>query len=288
MELYGQALLEFFNGDAEATLFVCREDGVRERLPLNSAFRGSTDWAIDRVALAKCCGRVLDIGAGTGLHSLHLQERGLSVCAIDVSSQACDIMRRRGVCEVHCADVACFDAEPFDTALILGRTIGMVEDLSGLDRFLKRLHNLVNDGGQVLLNSLDVRCTENPVHLAYQAATREAGRYVGEVKWRFEYKEQRGPMLTWLYVDPETLIRHGQEHSWCVEILQQEDDGNYLARLTKEKEPQPADGGGLRRSSANRSNHGRCRPRNGVEMRITHTQTPVPRTGSFFDVLPLW
>jgi len=157
----------------------------------------------------------------------------LSVCAVDVSVQACEIMRRKGVREVHCIDIACFDVGRFDTVLILGRTIGMAKDLSGLARFLDGLHNLVNDNGQVLLNSLDVRCTEDPVHLAYQATTREAGRYVGEIRWRFEYRKQRGPLITWLHVDPETLTRHGQEHSWCVEILQQEDDGNYLARLTK-------------------------------------------------------
>jgi 2-polyprenyl-3-methyl-5-hydroxy-6-metoxy-1,4-benzoquinol methylase len=52
-------------------------------------------------------GRVLDVGAGAGRVSLHLQDRGQDVVAIDNSPRAIAVCRRRGVRE---ARVLAFDA----------------------------------------------------------------------------------------------------------------------------------------------------------------------------------
>jgi len=233
MKPFGIALLDFYNGDTEANLIVCRDDGVIEHLPISTFFRDSTDINIDKMALNNCRGRVLDVGAGTGLHSLHLQNQGLSVCAMDISPEACEIMRNRGLNELYCVDISDFSAEPFDTLLILGRSIGMVEDIAGLDYFLTDTHRLVKSDGQILLNSLDVRCTTNPVHLAYHESNRQASRYIGEIRMHFEYKGLKGPIHSWLHVDSETLAHHSSKAGWLCEILSPEEHGNYLARLTK-------------------------------------------------------
>ena len=87
--------------------------------------------------MALCKGYVLDIGAGTGCHSLALQDRGTRVLAIDVSPQALEILSKRGVEECQHADVFEFQGGPFDTLLLMMHGIGMVEDLAGLDRFLR-------------------------------------------------------------------------------------------------------------------------------------------------------
>ena len=233
MRPFGQALLDYKQGNLSATLVIYQDDGYRSEIPIDVFYRESTGMNIDRIALENCYGRVLDVGAGTGLHSLYLQNQGLSVCAIDISPEACEVMRAQGMNKVHCTDISDFQNESFDTILLLGRSIGMVENMAGLDYFLTDIHRLVKSDGQVLLDSADVTCTSNPVHLAYQETNRQAGRYIGEVRMHFEYKGLKGPVCGWLHVDPETLADHASEAGWSCEILLREDDDNYLAKLTK-------------------------------------------------------
>lgn len=232
MEPYGLALLDYFNGDDSAKVIIHRDDGERSNLPIEPFFREAKNFLpMEQTALNLCYGRVLDVGAGVGPHSLALQDKGLYVCAIDISPQACEIMRKRGVKDVRCVDILDFEEEPFDTVLILGRGIGIVENLPGLDSFLDDVHKLVKKDGQILLNSLDVRCTNNPVHLTYQEANRKANRYFGEFGFQFEYKGQKVPLWKWLFVDPETLTNHALKASWSCQVISQEESGGYLARL---------------------------------------------------------
>jgi len=233
MRPFGLALLDYYNGDTEATFTICRDDGFIDLFSISVLFRASIDVNIDKVALDNCRGRVLDIGAGTGLHSLYLRKHGLPVCAIDISPEACKVMQKRGLDEVHCVDISDFKAEPFDTLLMLGRSIGMVENITGLDCFLKDIRRLVKPDGQILLNSADVRSTTNPMHLAYQEANRQSGRYIGEIRMHFEYKGQAGPTHEWLHIDSEALAEHSSRAGWQWEILINEDNGNYLTKLTK-------------------------------------------------------
>jgi len=233
MKPYGLALIDYFNGDHSAKITIHRDDGDVQDVPIGVFFREPSDFSrLEHAALDLCSGYVLDVGAGAGPHSLALQERGLSVCAIDISPEACEIMRTRGVKEVYCTDVYDFSGGPFDTILILGRGIGLVEDLSGLDRFLEYAHGLVKPGGQIVFNSLDVRRADDPVHLAYHEANRNAGRYFGESRLQIEYKGRKWPVWRWLRVDPETLGFHGRKAGWNCQVVMEEEDGHYLGRLT--------------------------------------------------------
>jgi SAM-dependent methyltransferase len=236
MDPHGQALLDFFHGDASATVLVHRDDGVVDELPARVFFREPAEFSpIEKAALARCRGRVLDIGAGTGCHSLALQERGLEVLAIDVAPQAVEIMSKRGVEDARLADVFAFHGGPFDTLLMMMHGIGLVQDLAGLDRFLAHARTLLKPGGQILLDSLDVRCTQDPRHLAYQQANRQAGRYFGEIRLRFEYKGRMGPSFGWLHVDAVTLEEHAGRAGWSCEVMRREESGDYLARLAPEE-----------------------------------------------------
>lgn len=234
MRPFGQALLAYLEGDSEAELTLRRDDGLEVALPAGFFFRAPEEFsALERLALERCRGRTLDIGAGSGLHALALQERGLRVTAIDLSPEAVDVMIRRGVRDVIEVDLFRFRGGPFDTLLLLGHGIGMVENLDKLATFLTHAKALCAAGGHLLVHSTDVRCTEDPVHLAYQERNRRAGRYIGEIRLEVEFQGLRGSRYGWLHVDPETLEDVARDTGWESEILHREETGDYLARLTR-------------------------------------------------------
>jgi cyclopropane fatty-acyl-phospholipid synthase-like methyltransferase len=179
---------------------------------------------------------VLDVGAGTGCHSLVLQEQGFQVTAIDISRHAVEVMQASGVRHAECVDV--FDVksvspQTFDTLLLMMHGIGMVETLAGLDRFLQHARGLLSPDGQMLCDSLDVLVSADPVHTAYHEANRQAGRYVGEIRMSFEYRGHAGPVCGWLHVDAETLSHHARRAGWDCRIVHREENGDYLAQLTQ-------------------------------------------------------
>lgn len=236
MEPHGAALWAYFEGDTAAELIVRRDDGQEGRLPASRSFREPGDFTpIESTALARCAGHVLDVGAGSGLHSLALQQRGLRVTAIDVEARSVELMAERGVTDARCADLFDCDAGPFDTLLMLGHGLGMVETLAGLDRFLAHVRGLLTRDGQVLLDSHDVRRTDDAANLAYHAANRRAGRYIGEIRMQLEHRGAAGPWCGWLHVDPGTLAEHAVRGGWTCEVLVGEAGGDYLARLTAER-----------------------------------------------------
>jgi len=236
MEPYGAALSAYFEGDANAEVIVRRDDGEESKLPISYFFRQPSAFTpIENAAIDYCTGHVLDVGAGTGVHTLALQEKGFQVTAIDVNSAAVQIMTRRGVKDVHRADLFKCQYEPVDTILMMGHGIGMVETIEGLDRFLIHARGLLSEEGQILLDSLDVRTTGDPKNLAYHESNRRAGRYIGEIRVQFEYQGKHGPFCGWLHVDGGTLKEHAAKAGWKCDVVLEENTGNYLARLTKER-----------------------------------------------------
>jgi hypothetical protein len=151
------------------------------------------------------------------------------VTAIDVLPEAVDIMRGLGLPDVRELSFHDMSAEGYDTILFLGRTIGFAGTLHGLDDVLEKCRELLNSGGQVLLTSLDV---ERSAVIADDENGGTTRSYAGEVRFRFVYAGVVGPQLRWLYIDPQTLSERAHRCGWESEVLDDEGDGNYLARLT--------------------------------------------------------
>jgi len=231
MRPFGLSLLDYIRGNESAAISIIRDDGLVTPLPASGFFRDPREFNIESIALGLARGRVLDVGAGTGIHSKYLQDKGLSVCAIDVLQEAVHVMLERGVRDVRRADIVSFEGERFDTIIMMGHGIGVVETISGLDRFLSVANGLLMRGGQILLTSVDVRCSTEPKDLAYQQQNIEAGRYFGEIRMRFTYGDIAGPLCGWLHVDAQTLTEHARQFGWCFQLICRQDDGNYLAKL---------------------------------------------------------
>lgn len=227
---HGAALLDCYRGDASAML-ICHQDGARDDVPAAFWLRETID-PLEALALDLCRGRVLDVGAGAGLHALALQRRGHDVAAIDISSECVTIMRERGVRNADAVDLYDFDGGPFDTIINLCNGLDKVGRLTDLPRFLDRMRRLFAPGGQLLADSFDVRVGADEARRAEFARKEEIGRYYGELDLRFEYKGRVGAPFSVLQVDYETLARIAQECGWNCELIERL-GGHYLVRALR-------------------------------------------------------
>jgi SAM-dependent methyltransferase len=233
LEPHGRALRDYFAGAAGAVLTLYSNLGERDELPVNVFFRGPADFfPFERAALALCRGRVLDVGAGTGVHALYLQDRGQDVRAIDVLPEAVEIMKARGVRDARLARVQEIEGETYDTVLMLMNGIGILGTLDGLDRFLRGAHQLLEPSGQILLDSGPANLVGDST-MAAMALEVDEGSYPGEAWIELEYEGERGPPFRELYADSETLCQHARDAGWDCDIVFRDEHGGYVARLTR-------------------------------------------------------
>lgn len=233
MEPLGKALVDYQAKGKAATLSVIREDGDTGELPAANLFASTLPTDVERIAIENCRGRTLDVGAGAGRHALLLQARGVTVEAIDISEDAVEVMRRRGVKNVRCVDVFELQGDRYDTILMLQHGLGITATMDGLTRFLTRMTEVTAPGGAILAESLDVTRTSNQVHLAYQAWLKTQGKYPGEMTFRLRYGDLVGPPFGWLHVDFDTLSAVAARTGWSAERLMETSAGDYLCCLRR-------------------------------------------------------
>ncbi|HYF40051.1 MAG TPA: class I SAM-dependent methyltransferase [Gemmatimonadales bacterium] len=231
---YESAMSAYHRGQHDATIVVY-DDYERDEAPLSYFFRQPSQFPqLELTALGHCRGRVLDVGAGSGCHALALQQRGLSVTALEILPGLVEILRQRGVRDVR--EMTWMDLrpeEPFDTVLMMMNGLGLAETLAGLDGFFRDARRLVKKDGQVLADSTDVRVRMDPDAARTGTLQRPDGRYIGELHFQLEFQGRKGPPFAQLYVDPETLQAKAKANRWGCEMLHPPDQyGNYLVRLT--------------------------------------------------------
>jgi SAM-dependent methyltransferase len=230
---HAAAMEAYHRGKRDAVLVVY-DDYERDEVPMSYFFRRPDQFPpLERMALELCRGRVLDVGAGSGCHSLALQDRGFEVTAIEILPSLVRILQERGVRDARVGTWMDLEAEPFDTVLMMMNGIGLTETLAGLRRFFSEARRLVRPDGQVLADSTDVRAHLDVEAGRTGALERADGRYVGELHFQVEYEGRKGEPFPQLYVDAATLRRYAREGGWECEIVCDPDKyGNYLALLT--------------------------------------------------------
>jgi SAM-dependent methyltransferase len=231
MDPMGRAIADYHKAKKASKLRVFSPMFEEDEIPLTSLFRSYESMPeIERKALDMAKGRVLDVGAGAGCHSLVLQEKGMDVTAIDISPLSVETMKERGVKKVLEQDFFTLDGQ-YDTILMLMNGIGIVGTLERLPEFFKQLDKILAPGGQLLCDSSDISYvfeTDDGIIELPEEMT-----YYGEHSFQMQYKDTIGEPFDWLYIDADTLRKVANDNGYTAQVVAEGEHYDYLARITK-------------------------------------------------------
>lgn len=228
----GAAIADYLAHGKASKLRVFSSQFDEDEIPVAQLFRAYEQMPeIERVALKRSNGRILDVGAGSGCHSLALQEQGHTVMAIDISPLSVEAMRQRGVKDARCVNL--FDRTftgQFDTILLLMNGSGIVRKLANFPAFFLRMKQLLAPGGQILMDSSDLSYLFEDEEGNLDFAPEDD--YYGEVDFRMQYKQVKGDPFDWIYIDFCTLSLQAAQAGFQAEKIAEGEHFDYLARLT--------------------------------------------------------
>ena len=230
----GAAIYEYFTLGKSARLRVFSPDFEEDEIPVSELFRdfGQMPY-LEKVALEMCQGAILDVGAGSGCHSVALGQMGKSAVAVDISPLSVEVMRLRGVKGVL-ADFYDRDfAGQYDTILMLMNGSGIVGRVDNFPRFFGRVRELLRPGGCVLMDSSDLRYLYEDEDGSF--AIDLAGDYYGELQYQMQYRDIKGDLFDWLYVDFQTLSYYAQQSGFKAELVAEGEHFDYLAKIYIDK-----------------------------------------------------
>ena len=227
----GRAIAEYYKTGKAEKLKVFSPMFEEDELPLPTLFRSYDEMPeIEQKALNLAKGKTLDVGAGSGCHSLVLQDRGIDITAIDISPYSVETMKERGVKKVFEQDFFTLKGQ-YDTILMLMNGIGIMGTLERMSVFFKLLDRILAPGGQVLCDSSDIcyvyETDDGIIELP------DDMKYYGELSFQMQYKDTIGEPFEWLYIDADTLMMKAEENGYAVEVLAEGNHYDYLAKITK-------------------------------------------------------
>ena len=227
----GQAILDYARYKKPFDIIVSSDLCDDDIIPIEVLFRKEDDMPeLELIALDNCKGRVLDIGAGAGVHAIALQDRGHVVKAIDLSEGAITHMKNNGLDAQKIDFYAVNNQTQYDTILSLMNGIGLAKNLENLPLFLKKVHDLLLPGGRFIADSKDVKYLYENENGSYWLDLNSA--YYGNFKFQMHYKKISGTEFNWLYVDYDTLHQCAIESGFkCRRAYTVEE--HYLAVLEK-------------------------------------------------------
>ena len=230
-DLFGKAMFDFQTNNAPEDIITETSISEADEMSVSYLFRDFDDMPIlEQVALNRSYGKVLDVGCGAGSHSLYLQNsKKLDVTAIDISEKAIETCILRGVKNAYVKNILDLENANFDTILLLMNGTGIFQTLAEVSKYLLKLKSLLNPGGQILIDSSDI--------IYMYDESDDGGKWVpsdtyyGELTFTISYKKQTESPFPWLYLDYNTLQNVVVAHDMNIELLQEGDHYDYLAKI---------------------------------------------------------
>ena len=234
-DLFGKAILDYQTNNFPEDLITETTISEQDEMPIAYLFRSYKEMPLlEKKALALAYGKVLDIGCGAGSHSLYLQNNlNLEVISIDISTNAINACKLRGLKNVHIQDILEMDslslANKFDTILLLMNGTGIFGTLKKIPQYLQKLKSLLNINGQILIDSSDI------IYMFDEdddgSFTVPANRYYGEIEFSIAYKNEKEDPFPWLYLDYNTLHNAALANGLQCELIVEGEHFDYLAKL---------------------------------------------------------
>ncbi|MFI3295158.1 MAG: methyltransferase domain-containing protein [Rikenellaceae bacterium] len=228
----GHAICDFLRDGRCDRLRLFSSDFEEDEFPVSDLFRTFEQMPLlERVALERARGRILDVGAGSGCHSLALQGMGKDVMAIDISALSIEAVRAQGVLKAELVNF--YDPSllgGYDTILMLMNGTGFIGKIEGIGRFFDRLSDLLALGGEVLIDSSDLRYLYEDEDGSFEVDL--MGEYYGEIDFQMQYRDVVGERFDWLYLDFDSLSFYAEQFGFRAELIESGCHYDYLASLT--------------------------------------------------------
>lgn len=231
MDPIGKAIHAYYFSNDTAVLKVNSNYTEDEELDPAWFFRNREQMPeLEQQALKLCKGKILDVGAGAGAHTLSLQADGFEVVALDQSPAAAEVMQHRGVKNLVVGNIFDYQGDTYDTILLLMNGAGIAGTLNGLDHLLAHLQGLLSSKGSILIDSTDISYLfEEEDGSAWIDLTRE--NYFGEMEYEVTHHSGESAQFKWLYVDFQTLAKIASSRGFACRVVAEGSNDNYLAIL---------------------------------------------------------
>lgn len=228
---FGHAISDYYRKGKAKNIQVNSNYTENEVIPVHYFFRTFSQMPlIEQKALNLCAGKILDVGAAAGCHSLYLQEKDFEVYALEKSSLACNVLKLRGIKNILQNDIFTFTGSRFDTILLLMNGAGIGGTKSGLFNLLHHLKNLLREGGQILIDSSDIKYLfqEDDGSFWLNLASE---KYYGEMEYQVKYLNH-STQFNWLFIDFLLLKELAQKAGFVCDLAKNGEHYDYLARLS--------------------------------------------------------
>ncbi|MFM7018990.1 class I SAM-dependent methyltransferase [Flavobacterium sp.] len=229
-DLFGKAILDYQTNTSPEDIITETNITEADEMEVAYLFRDFNSMPkIEQTALQLAKGKILDVGCGAGSHSLYLQEKGLEVTAIDISSNTIKACELRGIKMARVQNILDLENEKFDTILLLMNGTGIFGSLKNTAVYLQKLKSLLAPNGQILIDSSDIIYMFNEAEDGSKWIP--ADGYYGELTFTISYKNQTEDPFPWLYLDYNTLQNAAHANGLQCELLEEGAHFDYLARL---------------------------------------------------------
>lgn len=231
-DIFGNAIRHYFETGDKTCIIVHSPDFDDDEIEVSYLFRNFKEMPIlEKEALQKCNGKVLDVGCGAGSHALFLQqESSCNVYAIDISPGAVDVAKKRGLNHALIQDFYELKNQQYDTLLFLMNGSGIIGKLENFDAFFTQCKTLLSPNGKILMDSTE---------LSYLFDEEEDGGiwvdpdepYYGEMRFRMSYAGESSSEFDWLYVGFSLLQLAAEKNGYSCRKIMEGAHYDYLAEL---------------------------------------------------------